>query len=518
MKRINSPSLVVLHHEAQKIPMLWSRSEDGSERRPLRYDRVLADVPCSGDGTMRKNCDVWKKWTPAMGMGLHRTQIQILSRAVELTEAGGVVVYSTCSMNPMEVLPCSARPHPNATRVACSMYPWLMRAAWAVQNESVVAWVLKKFSHCLRIEDVSEQLPALKRCPGLLTWKVQDKKEEKFWENPAAVPDALKQMYPLSMFPPDDAAEMHLERCVRVLPHHQDTGAFFITKLRKFADHNPPKAKPEGDAAPAAAKPADAAPAAAGDVKTEGKTEEGAPAGSAEKVAEPKRSQKKSKYEILMPIKDKGLIDRLVDFYGIKDTFPLSQLFSSSETTSNKIYFVAAAVKEMLAADGKGQMHTVHAGVKMFEKNPTKNETFDYRLRQEGVPFLLPYMTKRVLKVGLEDFKTLIGKRALPMTDLKTPSAKAECAAMASGCVLFLLDSPEYQGTRSVFMAGWRGTAQLTLFVSKMEIQALSHKFKVEPVPDSKKEAPEAKAGEAAKEESAEGANPEPTAPAEPAA
>ena len=35
------------------------------------------------------------------------------------------------------------------------------------------------------------------------------------------------------------------------------------------------------------------------------------------------------------------IVDRLVDFYGIKDTFPLSQLFSSSETTSNKIYFVA---------------------------------------------------------------------------------------------------------------------------------------------------------------------------------
>jgi hypothetical protein len=32
----------------------------------------------------------------------------------------------------------------------------------------------------------------------------------------------------------------------------------------------------------------------------------------------------------------------------------------------------------------------------MFEKNPTKNEIFDYRLRQEGVPFLLPWLTKRV--------------------------------------------------------------------------------------------------------------------------
>ena len=57
------------------------------------------------------------------------------------------------------------------------------------------------------------------------------------------------------------------------------------------------------------------------------------------------------------------------------------QLFTSSDT-GNKIYFVSAAVRQMLAADGRGQLHTVHAGVKVFEKNPTKNDTFDYRLRQ----------------------------------------------------------------------------------------------------------------------------------------
>lgn len=61
-----------------------------------------ADVPCSGDGTMRKNVDVWKKWSPAQGLGLHKTQLLILSRAVELCEVGGVIVYSTCSMNPIE--------------------------------------------------------------------------------------------------------------------------------------------------------------------------------------------------------------------------------------------------------------------------------------------------------------------------------------------------------------------------------------------------------------------------------
>lgn len=37
----------------------------------FRFDRILADVPCSGDGTMRKNPDIWCKWSAANGNNLH---------------------------------------------------------------------------------------------------------------------------------------------------------------------------------------------------------------------------------------------------------------------------------------------------------------------------------------------------------------------------------------------------------------------------------------------------------------
>lgn len=38
----------------------------------LMFDRILCDVPCSGDGTMRKNPGIWKHWSPMDGNGLHR--------------------------------------------------------------------------------------------------------------------------------------------------------------------------------------------------------------------------------------------------------------------------------------------------------------------------------------------------------------------------------------------------------------------------------------------------------------
>lgn len=38
---------------------------------PIKFDRILCDVPCSGDGTLRKNFDVWGKWNPVNGANLH---------------------------------------------------------------------------------------------------------------------------------------------------------------------------------------------------------------------------------------------------------------------------------------------------------------------------------------------------------------------------------------------------------------------------------------------------------------
>lgn len=43
---------------------------EGQEEK-LKFDRILCDVPCSGDGTMRKNPDIWGKWNTAQGTNLN---------------------------------------------------------------------------------------------------------------------------------------------------------------------------------------------------------------------------------------------------------------------------------------------------------------------------------------------------------------------------------------------------------------------------------------------------------------
>jgi len=66
------------------------------------FDRVLADVPCSGTGTLSKKPDIkWKKDLFDI-RNLNSTQYKLLCKAAELVKPGGVVVYSTCSIEPEE--------------------------------------------------------------------------------------------------------------------------------------------------------------------------------------------------------------------------------------------------------------------------------------------------------------------------------------------------------------------------------------------------------------------------------
>ena len=60
----------------------------------VQFDRILCDVPCSGDGTMRKAPDIWRRWTAANGNGLHALQINITLRACQLLKVWGVWVVN----------------------------------------------------------------------------------------------------------------------------------------------------------------------------------------------------------------------------------------------------------------------------------------------------------------------------------------------------------------------------------------------------------------------------------------
>ncbi len=65
-------------------------------------DAVLIDAPCSGFGTLRRHPDIrWNK-TSEQVRALSEMQYNLLKNAAQHIKPGGILVYSTCSIEPME--------------------------------------------------------------------------------------------------------------------------------------------------------------------------------------------------------------------------------------------------------------------------------------------------------------------------------------------------------------------------------------------------------------------------------
>lgn len=65
-------------------------------------DRLLLDVPCTGLGVLRRNPDSKWKLSPAFLEEIRQTQQHILQQYTRIVKPGGLVVYATCSLLPVE--------------------------------------------------------------------------------------------------------------------------------------------------------------------------------------------------------------------------------------------------------------------------------------------------------------------------------------------------------------------------------------------------------------------------------
>lgn len=67
-----------------------------------RFDIVAADLPCSGLGVLGKKCDIKYRMSMEDMKGLAKLQKDMLSSAASYVKPGGVLIYSTCTVNPLE--------------------------------------------------------------------------------------------------------------------------------------------------------------------------------------------------------------------------------------------------------------------------------------------------------------------------------------------------------------------------------------------------------------------------------
>ena len=147
-----------------------------------QFDRILLDAPCSSDGTLRRNLELVGRLGREQSLRQSARQRALLRKAAQLCRPGGRIVYSTCSLAPEE-------------------------------NELVVRDALREQDGRLRL--VPAAVPGMRAAPGITRWLGEDLGDE-------------------------------LAACIRIWPHHIDTGGFFMAVLEKPAGDSvtPPEAAP----------------------------------------------------------------------------------------------------------------------------------------------------------------------------------------------------------------------------------------------------------------------------------
>ncbi|CEL94355.1 unnamed protein product [Vitrella brassicaformis CCMP3155] len=510
LRHLSSPNLIVTTHSAQFFPHLF----DASTGERLFFDRILCDVPCTGDGTLRKAPSLWNRWHLHMGLGLHKLQLQILRRGLKLLKTGGRLVYSTCSFNPIE-------------------------------NEAVVNAVLDEAGEALEVVDCSDELTELARRPGLTTWQVlwKDTWYSTFDETQGRVRRKVKP----SMFPPPPPQEPHashrhtqLRRCLRFFPHLSNTGGFFVCLLEKRAampwDSFPDQAATSSTTEDAVGEGQgegeggegvtidteenenenDDGGAVEGDEEREGEREGEASTSEAQPAAKDSwRSQEDfmSLKQLVQQLSSAdgrpcGLWDRIGMPFGLPaDGDLLDALFVRTPPSDapKKVWYASSRVGQLLQRIGKSPYKIISVGCPAFERVSTGGP---YRMLQHAARWLLPRIqhpsiaaaaaeddvakgTQQVVRVGREELGLLLAKGEagkMPRVSMKDESLPEGLRGRLESLTreapfLAVARGPDDGGgeaaAMSIVLPGWCGRQNVELMLddnTRYALHALIHK------------------------------------------
>ena len=209
-------NIVVTNSDAGKLPLI--------EDENYKPNIVICDVPCSGDGTLRKNKLVRKKWKIDFGLENHSIQVKILDNAIKQCKNDGYIIYSTCAINPLE-------------------------------NEAVVCYIMEKYKDEIEIINCGKKLRemGIKFREGLIKWKVcvgLDENNKYIWEEKyqnvkdkksGMIKESMfndiytyKNNHPGALFSFTDP--LNLRNCIRIYSHDNDSDCFFIAVIHKKKD------------------------------------------------------------------------------------------------------------------------------------------------------------------------------------------------------------------------------------------------------------------------------------------
>ena len=95
-----------LRQNIQRLQLKCIQTCVGDSRNTPQFhqqaDRVLVDAPCSGLGTLHRHADARWRQTPEKVQDLSQLQRELLTHTATWVKPGGVLVYATCTLHPVE--------------------------------------------------------------------------------------------------------------------------------------------------------------------------------------------------------------------------------------------------------------------------------------------------------------------------------------------------------------------------------------------------------------------------------
>lgn len=100
--RLAQLNSTLLRTKQQQVKIIHGDATTAESYQEMKFDRILVDVPCSNSGVLRRRPDARWRWSERRLKKLIDIQKRILETALKALKPDGILVYSTCSIEPEE--------------------------------------------------------------------------------------------------------------------------------------------------------------------------------------------------------------------------------------------------------------------------------------------------------------------------------------------------------------------------------------------------------------------------------
>ena len=420
-------NIVVTNNKAENLPII--------EDENYRPNIVICDVPCSGDGTLRKNKMVRKKWKIEFGLENHFIQSKILDNAIRQCKNDGYIIYSTCAINPIE-------------------------------NEAVVCNILEKYKDEIELINCSKKLRdmKIKFREGMIKWKVCidiDKDKNYIWKEKYSdvknnrdglIKESMfheiytyKNNHPSALFKFTDP--LNLRNCIRIYSYENNSDCFFIALIHKKNNFsNNEHIKNEHYSVPLNENKMKTIREDLDDfidflgLENDEKIIDN-------KNKEDDEKQKNAEEELIFKkyVKISNYPESyndLMKYFKFKNGLLFRHLFCKRES-SQKIFLFSKKLSEMITIFTKMNINIIRSGLVVFKKEREKSIKMMYRVTHYGAILMADYFGGQIIELERPNLiKMLFDFDDLSIPFDKIPEEeKKKIEECESGCIILMYDA-----------------------------------------------------------------------------